>query len=72
MNIYYNERLIGTSEKDIKEAGKIIDKFLKEKGIISDYMRYVGLDNGQLMVDYGSWSNFFYIDCPFEELFKRK
>lgn len=72
MNIYYNDRLIGTSEKDIKEVQKIVDKFLEEKGIHSGYMRYVGLDNNKLMIDYGSWSNFFYVDCPYKELLKRK
>lgn len=69
MNIYYNDRKIGKSDKDIHVAMKVMRDFLKSKNIETDnYWRWVELDNGRTMIDYGSWSNFFYIDCPYSKL----
>lgn len=72
MNIYYNDNLIGLCSDDINEATKIMRDFLNKKHVnyTESYWRWVGLDDNRTMVDFGSWDNFFYVDCPSELLFK--
>lgn len=71
MKVYFNEKLVGDC-KDVESLDNMIADFLKKKNIISYYQRYVGLDNGKTMIDYGSWSNFFFIDCDIETLLKHE
>lgn len=48
-----------TSEKEINSA---IQSFLTDKKIEkSPYYRYWKTENGVIMIDYGSWSNYFFI-----------
>ena len=47
------------SKKEIKSA---IQLFLIDKKIeVSPYYRYWKAENGAIMIDYGSWSNYFFI-----------
>lgn len=47
------------SEKEIRTA---IHCFLTDKKIeISPYYRYWKTEDGVIMIDYGSWSNYFFI-----------
>ena len=69
MNVYYNDRLVKSGLNDIHEIHMFIADYLDKKNIKSDdYWRWVGLDNDMTMVDFGSWRDFFYIDCPSETL----
>lgn len=72
MKVYYNDRLIGDIEQDMHAAQLLMSKYLKDHHICtnSNYWRFIGLDNNKTMIDFGSWSKFFYIDCPYELLFK--
>lgn len=70
MKLYHNEKLIKDIE-DISSLYEVISNFLKSKGIKNDYyLRFVELENGRTMIDYGSWSNFFFIDCSYSEILK--
>ena len=71
MNIYYNDNLIGSCSDDMNEATEIMRDFLNKKDVnhTESYWRWVGLDDNRTMIDFGSWSNFFYVDCPCELLF---
>lgn len=51
-----------------KECRDAINKYLEEnKYSHSGYDRIVGLSNKETMIDFGSWTEFFYIDASFEE-----
>ena len=73
MNIYFNKKLIGESEPDINAATKIMRNYLKDNSVkyVGDYWRWVGLKDNKTMIDFGSWTDFFYVDCSSEILFKR-
>jgi hypothetical protein len=72
MKIYYNDRLIGEVEQDMHAAQLFMSKYLEDHNICTKpcYWRWVGLDNNKTMIDFGSWSKFFYVDCSCELLFK--
>lgn len=74
MKVYYNDRCIGEAEESLESIEGLMKYFLKTKGINSDecYWRWVELDNGRTMIDYGSWSNFFYVDCVCNQFFNDK
>lgn len=73
MNIYFNKRLIGESKPDINAATKIMRNYLKDNAVkyVDGYWRWVGLTDNETMIDFGSWTDFFYVDCSAEILFKR-
>jgi hypothetical protein len=45
----------------LEEIKKELVKSFKEKGINSPYQRYVGIMEDEIMIDYGSYSNFYFI-----------
>lgn len=45
----------------LEEIKKELFKSFKEKGINSPYQRYVGIMEDEIMIDYGSYSNFYFI-----------
>lgn len=58
---YGNERSIGSCDSK-KSAFKLIDDFLASHNYKSYYYRTsYDVDNNRLVVDVGSWSEFFYI-----------
>lgn len=55
------ERVIAEPQTK-EEAIKEIDKFLKDNSIKNHYLNVCEDDRGRLRIDYGSWSNFLYIE----------
>ena len=66
INVYFRnankeERLLATVEKE-KDANKVINDFLAEHNFKSYYMRKWIRDDGRVMVDVGSHSEFFILE----------
>lgn len=60
-NLRKEEREIGTAV-DMNGAYKIIDKFLDEHNFKSYYKNIYEIEKGKTRVDFGSWSEFMYIE----------
>lgn len=51
-----------------KECWDAVNKYLEEnKYRHSGYDRIVGLSDKEIMIDFGSWTEFFFIDTSFDE-----
>ena len=51
-----------------RECWNAINKYLENNNYRSDgYRRTVGLSDKETMIDFGSWTKFFFIDASFEE-----
>ena len=62
------DKVLVTDFSTYKECWDAIDKYLEEKHYRSDgYMRIVGLEDHKVMIDFGSWHEFFFIDASYEE-----
>ena len=69
-NCYGTERLIAECQT-VQEVHKEIEKFLDEHNYKSYYSRSWKEDNGDIIVDVGSYTEFFIIkDISFEEYMK--
>ena len=69
-NCYGTERLIAECQT-VQEVHKEIEKFLAEHKYKSYYLRSWKEDNGDIVVDVGSYTEFFIIkDISFEEYMK--
>lgn len=69
-NCYGTERLIAECQT-VQEVHKEIKKFLDEHNYKSYYLRSWKEDNGDIVVDVGSYTEFFIIkDISFEEYMK--
>ena len=55
-----NRILIGTG-KDMKECSKLMNKYIKDNNLYSAPYRRQWMYEGELIIDYGSYSTFFYI-----------
>lgn len=60
--------VVKTDVTDRKEVFKAIDDFLAVRNVESPYMRLVGTLPNQTMIDYGSHSNFFFVDTDVQNL----
>lgn len=52
------EIVIGKA-KDVDEMWSIVIDYLEKKGIKSPYMRTMGRDDDSIMMDFGSYTDFF-------------
>lgn len=69
-NCYGTERLIAECQT-VQEVHKEIKKFLDEHNYKSHYSRFWKEDNGDIVVDVGSYTEFFIVkDISFEEYMK--
>lgn len=69
-NCYGTERLIAECQT-VQEVHKEIKKFLDEHNYKSYYSRFWKEDNGDIVVDVGSYTEFFIVkDISFEEYMK--
>ena len=51
-----------------KECWDAINRYLENNNHRNDsYRRIVGLSDKEIMIDFGSWTEFFFIDASFEE-----
>lgn len=64
----YETVVVKTDITNKKEVFKAIDDYLSLKNIESPYMRIVGTSPNQTMIDYGSHTNFFFVDTDVENL----
>lgn len=64
------DKVLVTECSTWKEMWDAVDDFLKKRNIASNYSRLVELDDNSVMLDYGSWSQFFFVDLSFKELMK--
>lgn len=64
IDLYFNDELI---EKNVNKIDimKKIDNYIEEHRLPKPpYMRFVGLEKHKTMIDYGSYTNFFYAVTP--------
>lgn len=72
MKLYFNDRLIAKDLKNLEEIESVMDDFMKKSHINSSgYIRWVGLNNKRTMVDYGSYTNFFYVDADIDSFWHK-
>ena len=65
MRVYYgknkeNRELIGEGTT-VKECRVIMEKYIKDNNLYSTPYRREWIYEGELIVDFGSWSNYFFI-----------
>ena len=61
------DKVLVTEFSTYKDCWDAIRKYLKKHHRHADYARIVGLEDNQTMIDFGSWSEFFFINTSFEQ-----
>ena len=65
MKVYYGtntDRVFVGEAGSAKECSKLINEFIQEKRLYEEPYRRYWVENNEVVIDYGSHINFFYID----------